>query len=1313
MIGVITIAFGRASNGIPVGNPYIDPSQLSTNGISLYDEPWRGYMDTVPATQFLAGIGVNYNPVNESSSQDDSNLQYLASIGVHVIRIELPWNAVSPTNETQLTSGSQTKYGAIFADCKKYGIAPTILLNANDGVPEPQYTAYSATVIGTPAVGASQITVSGIPASDITVHTPNSSNGGSGLNLGIGSENGNLITAMTTNNDGSLTLSLSQPIASAPGSTVTINYFKYLPLYPVGTPEFNNTVAGWLQYVKTATNAAEAAGLTNYSVEIWNELTFGSRFLSIDGYYPSAAPLFTNVANSVQSGGSAWELANQTTQYLKNTYGSNVKVIWGFSNSNFYATASNALPPNTDGESYHPYGTQAQNLNDPGEPSILNSSSIGNLREGKYAPNIQIGLPENLFGGLDLMNNTLILGKLAPGFREASLPSGTTNFLHYITETGVEPDEMFGNQLGASNGWGQNSAINQTLQSKALLREYSFWLNKGLDQYDTYAAFSDDSENDGGYNILAGGSDVSGSPVTMESRTLQNFTSQFAGATTLSSPRSLGVTVSDITPNDNTAAYDVFSADPTTGEPALSYRDMFQFLPFQVTDHKFVIADYVMSWDLVSPPPPMDFQVDVTNVDGTNASASYYDPLTNQSEPITVISRSSTDIVLDIEAVDYPRAITIDETGATTPPVADTTPPTVSLTSPANNANVSGSSMAITANATDNVGVASVQFKLNGNNLGTPVTSSPYTQAWNTTGFSNGNYTLTAVAIDTSGNITASSPITVVVSNAGGCTQNTGEPTAASNLTETSVSNTSISLSWTAGAPSSGCTFVHYTVARSDPQSDISSIKTSFTSGTTFTDTGLTAGTTYLYYIGIEDSGINYAWTPKVAFSTTSDNLAPTVPGSFAATAPAADSVNLSWAASTDNPNPGGSGVKGYNIYRNGATSPTFVVNGANITSFTDTTVAASTTYTYVITAIDNASNESAPSSVVSVTTPAPTCSGMPSLPTTLHATAQTINSISLAWTASTASTGCTLSGYHIYRGGVFQADVTSGTSYTSTGLTPNTSYSFTVAAFDTSAHSSAQTAAVAIATTADVTAPSAPGSVTATASGSAQVNLSWTASTDNVAVTAYKIYRGGSALTTVSGSTLSYADTTVSANTDYTYQVSALDAANNESTKVTASPSPIHTPTATDITAPTTPTNLTAPIIASQSANISWTASTDNVGVAGYHIYINGIYDGDTTTTSFTAGCVAPGVNYTFTVKAFDAAGNLSPAATVNLTSLSGSLSGDLDCNGTVNATDLFTLLRNWQRTDALPVNGDVTGDAKVDATDLFDLLRNWGKSS
>ena len=101
---------------------------------------------------------------------------------------------------------------------------------------------------------------------------------------------------------------------------------------------------------------------------------------------------------------------------------------------------------------------------------------------------------------------------------------------------------------------------------------------------------------------------------------------------------------------------------------------------------------------------------------------------------------------------------------ATATATPDTQPPTVGITSPANGATVAGV-VNVTASASDNVSVASVQFQLDSTNLGPPLTQAPYTYAWNTSSVANGTHTLTAIAKDASGNTKTSTAVAVTVSN--------------------------------------------------------------------------------------------------------------------------------------------------------------------------------------------------------------------------------------------------------------------------------------------------------------------------------------------------------------------------------------------------------------------------------------------------------------------------------------------------------------------------------------------------------------------
>src|SRR5213596_1356365 len=179
--------------------------------------------------------------------------------------------------------------------------------------------------------------------------------------------------------------------------------------------------------------------------------------------------------------------------------------------------------------------------------------------------------------------------------------------------------------------------------------------------------------------------------------------------------------------------------------------------------------------------------------------------------------------------------------------------------------------------------------------------------------------------------------------------------------------------------------------------------------------------------------------------------------------------------------------------------------------------------------------------------------------------------------------------------------------------------------------------------TPADTTPPSRPTDLTGAAAGSTGANLSWGASTDNVGVTGYVVRRNG--LQVATPATTSYADAGLSAGATYSYTVAARDAAGNispDSTSVS-----VTTAIAADTTAPTTPTGLTAAVAGSTGANLSWSASTDNVGVTGYIVRRNGVQIATPATTRFADTGLSAATTYSYTVAARDAAGNISPNST------------------------------------------------------------------
>ncbi|CAL9636123.1 discoidin domain-containing protein [Streptomyces sp. enrichment culture] len=175
---------------------------------------------------------------------------------------------------------------------------------------------------------------------------------------------------------------------------------------------------------------------------------------------------------------------------------------------------------------------------------------------------------------------------------------------------------------------------------------------------------------------------------------------------------------------------------------------------------------------------------------------------------------------------------------------------------------------------------------------------------------------------------------------------------------------------------------------------------------------------------------------------------------------------------------------------------------------------------------------------------------------------------------------------------------------------------------------------------TGDTRAPTAPTGLALTEPATGQIRLTWTASTDNVGVTAYDIYANGDLLTSVSGATTTFTDTRPADQT-VSYRVRARDAAGNQSGD---SNTVTRLGDGGDTQAPTAPANLALTEPESGKIRLTWTASTDNVGVTGYDIYANNVLRasvaGNITTYTDTQPTTA---TVTYHIRAKDAAGNRS----------------------------------------------------------------------
>lgn len=395
------------------------------------------------------------------------------------------------------------------------------------------------------------------------------------------------------------------------------------------------------------------------------------------------------------------------------------------------------------------------------------------------------------------------------------------------------------------------------------------------------------------------------------------------------------------------------------------------------------------------------------------------------------------------------------------------------------------------------------------------------------------------------------------------------------------------------------------------------------------------------------------------------------VPSGLSGTGTSATTTDLSWTTAS-----AGSTIVSYKVYRDG-----LQIGTSATPSYQDAGLAPLTAYAYRVSGVDGAGRESAQSSSVSVTTLADTTA--PSVPSNVTATGSAMDTVDVSWTAATDDVGVT--GYKVYRDGSQIADVTSGASYQDTGLAPSTTYAYTVLAYDAAGNSSAQSGSVNAITQADSEAPTVPTGLSGTAVSISQINLSWTTSTDNVAVTGYKVYRDGAEVADVSGT--SYSDTGLTLSTTYAYRVSAYDAENNESAQSTV----VSIITNSDTTAPSVPTGLTATPTSMTQVDLSWTASTDNVGVAGYRIFRDGTQVGTSSATTYSDTGLTKLTTYAYTVLAYDAAGNPSAqTAPVSATTLSDTNAPSVPTGLAGNAVSMTEIDLTWNAsTDNVGVTG------------------------
>jgi len=468
-------------------------------------------------------------------------------------------------------------------------------------------------------------------------------------------------------------------------------------------------------------------------------------------------------------------------------------------------------------------------------------------------------------------------------------------------------------------------------------------------------------------------------------------------------------------------------------------------------------------------------------------------------------------------------------------------------------------------------------------------------------------------------------------------------PSAPASLTATAINSSRVDLGWVDTSNNE----TGFIIERAVGAGAFSTLTTVAANTVTYSDTTVVEVTTYTYRVTATNAGGNSAPSNTAQATTPAFVSPPSAPTGLTAMASSTGQVDLAWTDTSAN-------ETGFIIERavgGGAFSQLTTV-GVNTVTYSDTKVAAATTYTYRVTATNTGGN-SAPSNTATATTPASITA--PSAPTGLTATASSTGQVDLAWTDTSNNET-----YFIIEratgAGAFSQLATVGAntvSYSDTTVAAATTYSYRVTATNTGGNSAPSNTATA--TTSGI-GPAAPASLTVSVGGQTELDLSWADQSNNE--DGFRIERsdGGAfaAIGTVAANTTVYSDTTLGPATTYTYRVIAFNAIGDSAPSNTASG------TTLDATAaPAGPTGLTASVSVASSLQVTlnWLDNSDNEGGFTIQRSTNVFFLGALATysvgpnvTTYTDTAVAIKTTYFYRVRATNNIGNSAFSNTANV---------------------------------------------------------------
>ncbi len=673
-VAVSALAAVPGVSAAGVLNHPIDPRQqtaLAFGERSHWLQPWRGYLDTPPATRLRDAIGINFNV---DADEAPATAQLLGHAGFRRARLEFGWDQMSYDDPVRLQDGQ--RLARYLGPLKANGIRPLILLNANHGSPGPARS-FTATVLEPARQGDRRVRLDPGTAAAVVPHK-------TGLNDLQSRRAADVIfTALDSSGWATLSRPLPRDLDAGPHPATTLRFAPFgAPKLADGRPNplFEETLGGWLHYVGAVTREARSQlGSDAFDVEVWNELGFGSDFLYQERYY--------DPPRESGSGDVTAAILDATVRYLRDPANgvAGIGIGNGFASQRPWDSGATS-PPGLNAIDRQPYYSIRRFPGDSvfdgivpldarGRASFTEArAGDGLVRRDRFVPRYDAFFPEYPLSAIQTENLVRDISPITtqlydtPHGRAVRTPGAGGAPGTWITEANLDP-------AGANPPGGQLSDPDvQHLQAKAALRYYTAFSNKGVSAIDLFGAkggnlqlvsqgfFDAVHTAHGGYP----GDGLGGVTTSAVSRLTQTL--KGAQALRHTQPLSL-VQISDR--HDHRQ----FTGDGTRANPPLYNRDVLGFFPFELRRGEYVAAVYVMTRNLAEPYrggsdpgrfdlAPERYDLLIGGLRGFRVTASASDPLTGAKVPVKVRSLGGGRVTVSLTATDSPRMLRLVERGA-------------------------------------------------------------------------------------------------------------------------------------------------------------------------------------------------------------------------------------------------------------------------------------------------------------------------------------------------------------------------------------------------------------------------------------------------------------------------------------------------------------------------------------------------------------------------------------------------------------------------------------------------------------------------